>query len=272
MIDKVTEFTGDIPLYYDRGMGPVMFADFAGDMARRVASVHPMRVLELAAGTGIVTRQLRDCLPSGARLIATDLNQAMLDVAKTKFQSMEHVEFQTADATNLPFADAAFDAVLCQFGVMFFPDKQRSYREAYRVLSPRGRYFFSVWDAQRHNPIARIVHEVIGSFFPKDPPQFYLIPYGYYLVDPIREALTDAGFTDIRIAVLSEQRDIPDVATFARGMVFGNPVIGQIRARGGVDPDRIAETLAQAFLQELGSDPCRTSMQMITFEARRRSS
>jgi hypothetical protein len=131
-------------------------------------------------------------------------------------------------------------------------------------------------DSRRHQPavrgFARIVHEVIGSFFANDPPQFYVVPYGYHPMDPIKEALTGAGFTAIRIAVLSEERDIPDAATFARGMVFGNPVIEQIRARGGVDPDRIADALAQAFLQELGSNPCRTPMQTITFEARRRSS
>jgi ubiquinone/menaquinone biosynthesis C-methylase UbiE len=270
MIDKVAEFTGPIPLHYDRGMGPVMFADFAGDMARRVAAVNPMRVLEIAAGTGIVTRQLRDCLPSGARLTATDLNQAMLDVARTKFQAMEQIEFQTADASALPFPDAAFDAVVCQFGVMFFPDKEKSYREVHRVLAPRGHYFFSVWDAHRHNPFARIAHKVIGGFFPIDPPQFYQVPYGYHRLDPIKEALNDARFTDIKVAVLSEERDIPDVASFARGMVFGNPVIEQIRARGDVDPAKIAEALAQAFHRELGSDPCRTPMQVITFEARRR--
>jgi SAM-dependent methyltransferase len=268
-MEKVAEFAGGIPYYYDRELGPVFFADFAGDLARRVAATQPMRVLEIAAGTGIVTRRLRDALPSGARLTATDLNQAMLEVAKTKFQSQDRVDFQTADATSLPFADGSLDAVVCQFGVMFFPDKEKSYREVHRVLAPRGCYAFNVMDSLRHNPAARIATRVIGSFFPNDPPQFYLTPFGYYRLDPIKDALTEAGFSDMTITVATENREIADPAAFAHGLVFGNPVIEQIRARGGVDPDRIAEALAEAFRKELDSNPCRTRMRAIIIEARR---
>src|SRR5437763_12698414 len=163
MTDQATSFVGTIPDHYERGLGPVIFKDFAADIARRVAASRPVRVLEIAAGTGIVTRQLRDLLPSGADLTATDLNPPMLEVARTKFKPGEQVDLQPADATALPFADAAFDAVVCQFGVMFFPDKQKSYREVSRVLVPRGRYFFNVWDSHRQNPFGRIAHEIIGG-------------------------------------------------------------------------------------------------------------
>jgi ubiquinone/menaquinone biosynthesis C-methylase UbiE len=268
-MDKVAEFAGGIPFYYDRELGPVLFAEFAGDLARRVAALQPMRVLEMAAGTGIVTRQLRDALPSGARLVATDLNQPMLDVAKTKFHSQDRVDFQTTDATSLPFADGSFDAVACQFGVMFFPDKETSYREVHRVLAPRGCYVFNVMDSLRHNPAAQIATRVIGSFFPNDPPPFYRTPFGYYRLDPIKDALTEAGFSDITISVVTENRTIADPAAFAHGLVFGTPVIEQIRARGGVDPNLIADALADAFRTELGSNPCRTRMRVIILEARR---
>jgi ubiquinone/menaquinone biosynthesis C-methylase UbiE len=137
--DRATDFTGNIPQFYDHGLGPVFFTDFADDIARRAASSAPMRVLELAAGTGIVTRRLRDLLPREARLVATDLNPPMLEVARRKFHSDEMVEFQPADATAPPFADASFDAVVCQFGVMFFPDKGKGHREAHRVLVSGGR-------------------------------------------------------------------------------------------------------------------------------------
>lgn len=122
MTGQTTSFIGAIPDQYDRGLGPVIFIDFAADMARRVAASRAMRVLEIAAGTGIVTRQLRDLLPTEAQLTATDLNPPMLEVARTKFQPGKRVDVQPADATALPFADAVFDAVVCQFGVMFFPD------------------------------------------------------------------------------------------------------------------------------------------------------
>src|SRR5262245_55217268 len=169
MMDDAAEYVGSIPQHYDRCLGPLIFIDYAADIAHRVAARSPARVLETAAGTGIATRCLRDILPAGVRLTATDLNPPMLEIARTKFRPGEQVEFQPADATALPFADGSFDAVICQFGVMFFPDKDKSYREAFRILPPGGRYLFNVWDSHRHNPAGRIAHEVIGSFFPHDP-------------------------------------------------------------------------------------------------------
>jgi ubiquinone/menaquinone biosynthesis C-methylase UbiE len=164
-------YIGSIPQHYDRSLEPLIFADYAADISHRVAACNPARVLETAAGTGIVTRRLRDVLPVSVRLTATDLNPPMLEIARTKFRAGEQVDFQPADATELPFADGSFDAVVCQFGVMFFPDKDKSYREVYRVLTHGGHYMFNIWDSHRHNPFGRIAHEVTGSFFPADPPR-----------------------------------------------------------------------------------------------------
>jgi ubiquinone/menaquinone biosynthesis C-methylase UbiE len=138
MADNAASFTGSIPQYYDQGLGPVIFAGYAADTAQRVAAGRPARVLETAAGTGIVTRKLRDALPAEAQLTATDLNPPMLDLAREKFRSGEPVSFQPADATALPFADASFDTIVCQFGLMFFPDKAASFSEARRALAPGG--------------------------------------------------------------------------------------------------------------------------------------
>jgi ubiquinone/menaquinone biosynthesis C-methylase UbiE len=194
-MDDAASFRGNIPEHYDSGLGPVVFVDYATDIATRTAAYGPVRVLETAAGTGIVTRKLRDLLPPGVHVTATDLNAPMLEVARTKFKSGEKVEFRPADAAALPFSDGSFDAVVCQFGVMFFPQKDASYREVYRVLASGGRYLFSVWDSHQHNPFGRIAHEITARFFPADPPQFYTVPFSYYQIDPIKESsLISAGF------------------------------------------------------------------------------
>jgi SAM-dependent methyltransferase len=262
-------FTGDIPAHYDRGLGPIIFIDYAADIAGRAAACNPARVLETAAGTGIVTRWLRDLLPTGASLTATDLNPPMLEVARTKFRLDEDVAFQPADATTLPFPGGSFDAVVCQFGVMFFPEKDKSYREVHRVLASGGRYLFSVWDSHRYNPFGRIAHQIAGSFFPSDPPQFYRVPFSYHQIDPIKESLIDAGFTDIDIVILRLEKQIPDTVLFAKGIVCGNPLIDQIRARGGVDPDRVVDAVTQALRTEFGPDPGRMPLQAIIFSARK---
>ena len=263
-------FVGSIPEHYDRGLGPVIFVDYAADIARRTAACNPKRVLETAAGTGIATRQLRNLLPASASLTATDLNPPMLEVAHAKFRPDEDVDFRPADAAALPFPEGSFDAVVCQFGVMFFPDKNKSYREVHRVLAPGGRYVFSIWDEHRYNPFGRIAHEIAGSFFPNDPPQFYTVPFSYHRIDPIKEALIDAGFADIGIAVLRLEKEIPDDDMFAQGIVYGNPLVDQIRARGGVDPERVVAAVTQALRAEFGTNPGRMSLQAIIFSARKR--
>ena len=265
------EFIGSIPEHYDRGLGPVIFAGYAADIARRAAAAAPKRVLETAAGTGIVTRQLRDALPADARLTATDLNPPMLAIARAKFQPGEDVAFQPADATALPFADASFEVVVCQFGVMFYPDKDKSYRDAHRVLAPGGRYIFSVWDTHGHNPFGRIGWDVTRSYFPVDPPQFYNVPFSYAAIDPIKASLQAAGFGAIEVSVVPLVTTIADSAAFARGLVLGNPVSEQIKTRGGVDLETVVDRIRTDLRRECGPDPARMAIQAIVFSAEKPS-
>ncbi len=171
----------------------------------------------------------------------------------------------------LPFADGNFDAVVCQFGVMFFPDKAKSCSEVLRVLAPGGRYVFSVWDSHRYNPFGRIAYEVPGRFFPADPPQFYSVPFSCHRIDPIKESLIEAGFTGIDAAVVSLDKKVPDAASFARAAVYGNPLIDQIWSRGGVEPELIVGALAREYRREFGADPGRMPLQAIVFAATKRS-
>ncbi len=261
-------FTGSIPDVYDQGLGPVIFADYAVEMARRAAAFHPSRVLETAAGTGIVTQALRAALPRDTAITATDLNPPMLEIAGRKLQGAENLLVQPADAQNLPFADAAFDLAVCQFGLMFFPDKQASFREIHRVLAPGGHYLFSVWDSHAHNRYAQLTDAVIQSLFPTDPPAFFNVPFSCAAIDPVKEMLIAENFTDIAIIVLPFVKTIPDIDAFAHALIYGNPLNVEIRERSAVDPDEAVARIAASLVNEFGSARSMT-LQTIFYSARK---
>ncbi|HEV2720611.1 MAG TPA: methyltransferase domain-containing protein, partial [Thermoanaerobaculia bacterium] len=196
MSDSTTAFVGGVPEKYDRYMVPIFFDGYAEDLVARLPARSGLRVLELACGTGSVTRRLR-----GLRVLATDLNQSMLDRAAAK---LDGVEFRQADATRLPFDDASFDAVLCQFGVMFFPDKMAAFREAHRVLTPGGMFLFNVWDALDRNELTKVAADAIAGCFPNEPTDFYDTPFGFHDGDEIGRLLAAAGFRDAQIETVAK--------------------------------------------------------------------
>jgi ubiquinone/menaquinone biosynthesis C-methylase UbiE len=268
MENRNARFAGTIPAAYDRYLGPVLFQPYAKDLAARLSVNAKGSVLELACGTGILTRILRDQLPATTRLVATDLNEPMIRNAAQKFRDGEAVEWQEADAASLPFEDESFDAVVCQFGIMFLPDKTLGAREARRVLKPGGVFLFNVWDSMEHNHLGRIAHETITSFFEKDPPTFYQVPFGYHDHAEIKRVLEDAGFRHVRLDVVSKVGGASLPEDMAQGLVHGNPVAVAITERDPSLLPVITRAVAGALKKQFGEASVRAPMRAIVIEAR----
>ena len=269
MTDSHTQFDGSIPETYDSHLVPFLFNQYAEDIAARIAATAPAQVLETAAGTGVVTRFLRDALAPDTSIMVTDLNDGMLDIARAKLDGAVGIDYRQADAGALPFDDGAFDAMVCQFGVMFLPNKLAGYREALRVLAPGGTFAFNVWDSLDDNPMPRITRDTVAGFFDGDPPSFFNLPFGYFDVPAIEADLAKAGFTDISSTVLPNTFASPSAGDVAFGLIHGNPSIIEIRERGTVDPDAIVAALTEAFVAEGGDAPMRATLQAIVFTARK---
>lgn len=228
--DKV--FAGSIPENYDRYLVPLIFESYAQDIAQRAAALSPSAVLETAAGSGVVTRALAPSLSLDASYVVTDLNQPMLDYAATRQVADSRISWRKADAQALPFEDAAFDLVCCQFGVMFFPDRQLAYREAKRILKSGGCFLFNVWDRIEENVFANDVTNALAEVFPNDPPRFLArTPHGYYDSSVIRSELEKAGFSSVVIETRAEQSRASSPRHPAVAYCQGTPLRNEIEAR-----------------------------------------
>jgi len=255
-------FTGSIPQLYEHYMVPMLFAPYAEDLAQRAAALEPTRVLEIAAGTGALTRRLAATLPAATEVVATDFNGAMIDMASA-LGTARPVEWRVADAQQLPFADASFDLVACQFGVMFFPDRPGAYAEFRRVLRPGGVFLFNVWDHIGANELADVVTQALAQVFPDDPPRFLArTPHGYHDVEQVRADLAAGGFEQEASVVTLPLRACAESASHpALAYCQGSPLRGEIEARA---PDRLSELTAlaaRAVAERFGAGPLDTLMQ-----------
>jgi ubiquinone/menaquinone biosynthesis C-methylase UbiE len=250
--DKV--FAGSIPENYDRYMVPLIFECYARDIARRAAALSPKAVLETASGSGVVTRALAPGLSPDASYIVTDLNQPMLDYAATRQKQDSRIAWRKADAQSLPFEDAAFDLVCCQFGVMFFPDRPSAYREARRVLKPGGCFLFNAWDRIEENVFADDVTRALAEFFPDDPPRFMArTPHGYHDTALIRSDLAKAGFSNVTIETRAEESCAPSPRQVAVAYCQGTPLRNEIEARDADKLEAATEHAASAIARKHGS-------------------
>jgi len=239
-----TGFAGSIPELYDTHLVPLLFEPYAADLAARLALRPLARVLEIAAGTGVVTRAMATALPEDVSIVATDLNQSMLDQAAAR-GTTRPVTWRRADAMALPFADGAFDAVVCQFGVMFFPEKRGAYAEVRRVLRSGGLFVFNVWDRIQENEFADTVTTALAALFPDDPPRFLArTPHGYHDPEIITRDLAAGGFTaSPAIVTLAARSRAASCERPAVAYCQGTPLRNEIEARGA---SRLAEATAMA--------------------------
>lgn len=247
-------FTGSIPALYETHLVPLIFEPYAVDLANRLASRSVTCVLEIAAGTGVVTRRLASVLPGNVSIVATDLNQPMLDKAAA-IGTKRLVEWRQADAMQLPFRDEMFDAVVCQFGAMFFPEKAKAFSEARRVLRVGGVFIFNVWDRIEENEFADVVTTAMGSLFPKDPPRFLArTPHGYHDHSAIKRDLANGGFAaSPEISTVAARSRATSSRVPAVAYCQGTPLRSEIEARDasrlGAATDIAAEAIARRFGQ-----------------------
>jgi len=262
------QFAGSIPEQYDTLLGPFLFEFSAKDLAERISNnVTSGELLEIACGTGISTEYMRKSLPEGVSIIATDISDGMLDVAREKRGNLANVTYQVANGLDLPFEDGRFDAVACQFGVMFYPDRAKGFSEMVRVVKEGGHIIFNVWDSLEHNPAIKIAADVIESCFDDNPPQFLKVPFGFYDVAEITALMEGAGMKDVKSHVVTNQSSGVSIADVARGAVEGNPTIIEVRERASVDSETMVEKVREALEKEYGSEDPHIPLQEIVFEA-----
>jgi SAM-dependent methyltransferase len=243
-------WVGSMPEAYERWLGPTVFQPFAADLARRVAARKPRRVLELAAGTGVLTRELLDSV-AGAEVTATDLNEAMVEYGPGLAPG---ADWRQADALQLPFDDGQFDAVVCQFGVMFFPDRPAAFGEARRMLAPGGAFLFNTWDTVDTHEFAVALMAGLEEAFPNDPPTFIgAVPHGYADVDAVIGDLGRGGLEPLTVETVTLEGRAASAGDIATGFCTGTPLRPAIEARG--DLPATTALVARAMESRLGAGP-----------------
>jgi SAM-dependent methyltransferase len=249
-------FAGSIPQLYERYLVPLIFQPYADDLLRRLTGRPLTRILELAAGTGVVTRALAAGLPKTVSIVATDLQQPMLDQA-ARTGTKRPVEWRQADAMALPFGDGSFDAVICQFGAMFFPDKTKAFAEARRVLRSPGIFMFNVWDRIEDNEFADATTEALRAMYPSDPPLFLArTPHGYHDPAAIRRDLAGGGFrTKPAIATVTKRSRAESARIAAVAYCEGTPLRNELEARGAERLHDATDAAARLIAQRFGDGP-----------------
>ena len=266
---SIAAFTGSIPGNYDKYLGPVLFEPYALDLRDRLKKESLKNVLELACGTGRVTRHLVSLLPANGKLIASDLNPDMMAVAKARV-SDERVKWLAADAQALPFANDSFDHIVCQFGIMFFPDKGKALSEAYRVLQPGGLYLFNTWAGMEQNPRTAIIRKIMEEQFREDSPDFLKKgPYSFFDPVEIRGLMEGAGFTDVKIEAVDKVAQYTSVDDFLKGFLEGSPLSAFLSEKDQKVQDEVRKKVSDEMKKQFSEQGMDVPMQALVCQGRK---
>ncbi|HEX6332730.1 MAG TPA: methyltransferase domain-containing protein [Flavisolibacter sp.] len=251
-MSSIIAFAGNVPANYDKHLGPVLFEPYALDMVERLKNDTLRNVLEIACGTGRVTRHLARLLAPGGRLTATDLNQDMLNIAAQKVPG-ERVAFEVADALNLPFNDNSFDHAVCQYGVMFFPDKLLAFRETRRVLHPGGKFLFNTWDKLANNPVNDVMNNVMQEVLGSEAPDFLEKgPFSFHDPEVIDSLMTEAGFRDITIERVQLSSSYATASSMMQGIVDGSPLSSYLIERDPAVQEKVRNRIQEELIARFG--------------------
>ena len=268
MTDSVT-FSGSIPKIYDEILGPAYFVPYAIETAKRAAAFHPKTILEVACGTGIVTKELCKSIREGI-ITATDISADMLSVAKEKLSSEKNIIWKEANAMELPFADEKFDLVVCQFGAKFFQDKQKAFSEMHRVLKKSGKFIFSTWDKLSNNPVANAGRQILLDFFEGNPPPNLKTAFSMSDENEIKALLQSTSFTSVNFEIIY----LPCIAESAELLAFaqvdGSIISNLIREKDENAVPVLRNKIAESISGKFGNNPVKGTMQAIVVTAEKK--
>jgi SAM-dependent methyltransferase len=254
-------FSGSIPANYETYLGPLFFEPFAKAMIDHIRPMHLEAVLEVACGTGRVTKYLPNTLHPSAQMVITDINPAMVEYAKKVCGTNPRFQWDIVDAVKLPYKAAQFDGILSAFGVMFYSDRRKAYEEAMRVLKPGGVFVFTAWDKMENNPSAHMTTKTLQHFFPENTPAFYHVPFSYWHEPTIHADLTAAGFTSVQMELLNLTGHADSPQSAARGLLEGTPVYTEIIARDESVLAPLNKHLAALLEKRFGSRDLKVPLQ-----------
>jgi SAM-dependent methyltransferase len=261
-----TAFTDSVPHNYDRYLGPLLFEPYAEDLANRIQPKANHKVLELACGTGRLTRHLITVLPSETKIVATDRNTDMIKLA-SELVSGENIDWETADAQELSFPDRTFDLVVCQFGFMFMTDKMKAFSEVLRVLKTGGILLFNTWDKIENNGAIYLGNQIICSYFPENPPSYYRVPFSLCQPDMLETSLMATGFRNIKVTSVEKEGISPSAKDAAMGIVQGNPIHGKIIEKDRALVNVILTAVEQKLAEAYGERPMKSPLKAWVVEA-----